>query len=145
MGPFGRPCWSCSVTGSNHIALTGIAKAGYLLKQTSTTLDEWHRCFFLLNGHSITYCSRSSDFAHPDGDILLTSATKVHQTGDALLRIETGYEILMLRGRNTADNAEWRRAIEVNVAQIGDLARGYFHKVKRFSQSRKCFFFMLHK
>jgi hypothetical protein len=52
-----------------------------------------------------------------------------------VIRIETGFEVMFLKGRDIAEIKEWQKAINTNVVQLATLARGQFGGK----------FFMLHR
>jgi hypothetical protein len=95
------------------LAKTGVSKAGYLLKKRSPSSknNQWTSCFIVLNDHCLSYCSKSHNFERPDGNLLLTSGTRVYQLdGDvALIRIETGFEVTLLKGKAELEMKEWTR------------------------------------
>ncbi|KAL3780733.1 hypothetical protein HJC23_001015 [Cyclotella cryptica] len=108
------------------LAQTGITKAGYLLKQKCKF--RWESCFLILNDHCLTYCSEEHNFSKPDGNLLLSASTRVYiQHGEeAVIRIETGFEVLFLKGRDFAETKEWKKAIHTNAGKLSGLARGLF-------------------
>ena len=95
------------------LAQTGVTKAGYLLKRQnlSPKSNQWKSYFVVLNDHCISCCSEKHNFERPDGNLLLTSGTRVYQQNgeSAVIRIETGYEVLLLRGKDEAEMKEWKR------------------------------------
>lgn len=154
---------------SKDAALAGISKAGPLLKHRQTDVcgasgnssgggssgcrgdKEWESQFFVLNDHSLTYYpvgQRKGGLTAPCGDVLLTGDTKVIEASSSVLRLDTGFEVMFIRARDSTDAKDWKRSIEANVDRIGELPRGYFTKVRATSKWRrrrgKRLFFMLH-
>jgi hypothetical protein len=43
-----------------------------------------------------------------------------------VIRIETGFEVLFLKGRDLAEAKEWKKAVHSNVGKLSSLARGQF-------------------
>ncbi|KAL7543078.1 hypothetical protein ACHAXR_012395 [Thalassiosira sp. AJA248-18] len=130
------------------LAKTGVTKAGYLLKRQSPSSknNQWRSYFFVLNDHCLSYCSEKHNFERPDGNLLLRSGTRVYQQNDepAVIRIETGFEVLLLKGKDIAETKEWKRAIHSNVGpRLAELARGQF-RVKGRGRA-KDYFLMLHR
>ena len=132
------------------LAQTGITKAGYLLKQQSPSSFKsqlrWESSFLILNDHCLTYCSEKHNFARPDGNLLLTASTRVYNQHDeeAVIRIETGFEVLFLKGRDLAEIKEWKKAIHTNAGKLPGLARGQFG-VKCKNGRVNDHFLMLHR
>ena len=154
------------------LAKTGVTKAGYLLKKVqsnssnatntksntaATPLDalsqtmpltksQWTSYFIILNDHSLSYCSEKSNFEHPESSLLLTAGTRVYQQDDqvAVIRIETGYEVLLLKGKDEAEMREWKKAIKANVGRLKELARGQFRVRCKGGRVKDCFL-MLHR
>lgn len=93
------------------LAKTGVTKAGYLLKQRSPSLknDQWTSFFVVLNDHCLSYCSKSHNFERPDGNLLLTTGTRVYQCEVAVIRIETGFEVTLFKGKDELEVKEWMR------------------------------------
>ena len=91
------------------LANTGVTKAGYLLKCCSES--EWRSYLVLLNDHCISYCSeKQNNFKYPERNILLTASTRVYKDEEAtVLRIETGLDVLLFRGRDETEIKEWQR------------------------------------
>jgi hypothetical protein len=119
---------------SELLARTGITKAGYLLKRQSTS-KSWESTFLILNDHCL-YCNERSNFNRPDGKLLTTNTRVYNEHGDeTVIRIETGFEVMFLKGRDIAEIKEWQKAINTNVVQLATLARGQFGGK----------FFMLHR
>ncbi|KAL3787826.1 hypothetical protein ACHAW5_003578 [Stephanodiscus triporus] len=128
------------------LAKTGVTKAGYLLKQRSPSLknNQWTSYFVVLNDHCLSYCSKSHNFERPDGNLLLTSGTRVYPLdGDVVIRIETGVEVTLLKGKDELETKEWTRAIRSNVSRLTELARGQV-RVKSRGRVRE-YFLMLHR
>ncbi|KAL7547585.1 hypothetical protein ACHAWF_010873 [Thalassiosira exigua] len=129
------------------LSKTGITKAGYLLKRqrSSSKSSQWRSYFVVLNDHCLSYCSETHNFERPDGNLLLTSGTRVYQQNDeaAVIRIETGYEVLLLKGKDEAETKEWKRAIHFNVGRLNELARGQF-RLKSKGLFKE-YFLMLHR
>ena len=102
-----------TIAKNKMLAKTGVTKAGYLLKQRSPSLknNQWTSYFIVLNDHCLSYCSKSHNFERPDGNLLLTSGTRVYQLdGDVgLIRIETGFEVTLLKGKDDLEMKEWTR------------------------------------
>jgi hypothetical protein len=98
---------------STMLAKTGVTKAGYLLKQRSPALknNQWTSYFVVLNDHCLSYCSKSHNFERPDGNLLLTSGTRVYQLeGEvAVVRVETGFEVTLFKGKDELEIKEWMR------------------------------------
>ena len=95
------------------LAKTGVTKAGYLLKQRSPSPKNnlWTSYFVVLNDHCLSYCSKSHNFERPDGNLLLTSGTRVYQLDGevSVIRVETGFEVTLLKGKDEAEIKEWTR------------------------------------
>ena len=96
------------------LAKTGVTKAGYLLKQRSPSLknNKWTSYFVVLNDHCLSFCSKSHNFERPDGNLLLTSGTRVYQCDGeevAVIRIETGFEVTLFKGKDELEIKEWMR------------------------------------
>ena len=95
------------------LAKTGVTKAGYLLKQQSPSPmnNLWTSYLIVLNDHCLSYCSKSHNFERPDGNLLLTSGTRVYQLDGevSVIRIETGFEVTLLKGKDEAEIKEWTR------------------------------------
>jgi len=114
---------------NDFLSRTGVSKAGYLLKRLNRTSFKsqwrWESSFLILNDHSLTYCSEKNNFTSPEGNLLLTVSTRVYnqQGDDEVIRIETGTEVLFLKG---SDMADWKKAIHFNVTNLSNLARGQF-------------------
>ena len=103
------------------LAKTGITKAGYLLLKRSSINSNHRRSFFIvLNDHCLSYCSERHNFELPDGNLLLTSGTRVYyqqeDDGASVIRIETGVEVLLFRGKDESEMKEWKRY--VNLSQL---------------------------
>jgi len=131
------------------LARTGVSKAGYLLKrQSSSSLTSqwrWESTFLILNSHTLSYCSQKDNFNKPVGNLLLTASTRVyHQAEEAVIRVETGVEVMLLKGRDMTDIKEWKKAIHSNVEKLTELARGQFG-VKCKSGKVTDHFLMLHR
>lgn len=130
------------------LARTGITKAGYLLKRQPSSSSHqwrWESTFLILNDHSLSYCSEKNRFTRSDGTLLLTTSTRVYnQSGEeAVIRIETGFEVLFLKGRTVDEVKEWKRAISLNATKLVDLARCQFVVKKSGKVARQ--FLMVHK
>ena len=131
------------------LARTGVSKAGYLLKrQSSSSLTSqwrWESTFLILNSHTLSYCSQKDNFNKPVGNLLLTASTRVyHQAEEAVIRVETGVEVMLLKGRDMTDIKEWKKAIHSKVEKLTELARGRFG-VKCKSGKVTDHFLMLHR
>ena len=76
--------------------------------------------FIVLNDHCLSYCSERHNFELPDGNLLLTSGTRVYyqqeDDGASVIRIETGVEVLLFRGKDESEMKEWKRY--VNLSQL---------------------------
>ena len=129
------------------LARTGVTKAGFLLKRQSLSLqkNQWKSCFVILNDHCLSYCSEKYNFERPDRNVLLTAGTRVYQQNGeaAVIRIETGYDALFLKGKDVSEIKEWKKAIHANAGKLTNLARGQFG-VKCKGRIKE-HFFMLHK
>jgi hypothetical protein len=85
-----------------------------LLKQQSPSLknNKWTSYFVVLNDHCLSYCSKSHNFERPDGNFLLTSGTRVYQCDGeevAVIRVETGFEVTLFKGKDELEIKEWMR------------------------------------
>ena len=98
---------------------TGISKSGYLLKRERSSLKNnkwcWRSYFVLLNGNCLSYCSPEGvPFEHSEENLLLTSTTKVYEHDDEEeLRIETGFEVVLLKGYDKDVMKEWKRQVYI--------------------------------
>ena len=131
------------------LARTGVSKAGYWLKRQSsaslTSQWQWESIFLILNSHTLSYCSQKDNFNKPIGNLLLTASTRVYnQTEEAVIRIETGVEVLLLKGRDMTEIKKWKKAIHSIVERLTELARGQFG-VKCKSGKVTDHFLMLHR
>lgn len=100
-----------SIANKIMLAKTGVTKAGYLLLKRQGAFpksNQWRSYFVVLNDHSLSYCSESHNFERPEGNILLTSGTRVYH-GEASMRIENGPEQLLLKGKDENEMTEWMR------------------------------------
>jgi hypothetical protein len=94
------------------LAKTGVTKAGYLLLKRQGAFpksNQWRSYFVVLNDHSLSYCSESHNFERPEGNILLTSGTRVYHGEASMIRIENGPEQLLLKGKDENEMTEWMR------------------------------------
>ena len=132
------------------LARTGVTKAGYLLKRQPlsalSSQSRWESTFLILNDHALSYCSEKNSFTRSDGNLLLTTSTRVYnQQGDeAVIRIETGFEVLFLKGRDVADTKDWMKAINKAINRLPELSRGMF-AVKKNGKVVTNRFLMLHR
>lgn len=117
------------------LAKTGIFKAGYLFKRHE---NGWRPLLILLNDHTLTLCHTENK--NVITSVLLTSHTKVYDEDVDIFRIETGMEVLVLKGQ---EMDEWKRAISTKVKMLSSLARGQFRVTYR-GRSRD-YVLMLHK
>jgi len=91
-----------------NLANTGVTKAGYLLKCCSES--EWRLYLVLLNDHCISYCSEKQNFKYPERNILLSASTRVYKDEEeTVMRIETGLDVLLFRGKDETEIKEWQR------------------------------------
>ena len=90
---------------------TGVTKAGYLLlkRQGDLKTSQWRSCFVVLNDHCLSFCSESHNFERPEENVLLTSGTRVYHGEAAMIRIETGLEVLLLKGKDEPEMKDWKR------------------------------------
>eukprot|EP00985_Skeletonema_marinoi_P034390 scaffold43791_cov204-Skeletonema_marinoi.AAC.3 len=117
------------------LAKTGIFRAAHLLRRQESI---WKSYFVLLNDHTLTFCC--SENKNVITYVLLTSNTRVYDEEIDVFRIETGLEVLVLKGQ---EMNEWKRAISMKVRMLSSLARGRFRVTHR-GRSRN-YFMMLHK
>lgn len=118
---------------------TGLTKVGIILKQGQK--GHFESVFCVLNDHCLTFCSSKGSFQHPDSNVLLTKGTKLFQVDEALFRVETGVEVLLLKAES--DSKDWMASICKNVSRLSELPRGKF-QVKRKGRTKECFL-MLHR
>lgn len=126
------------------LAKTGVSKAGYLLKRSSTS--SWRSSFILLNDHCIFFSSEKNNFEKPDGHLLLTAGTRVYQQDDetAVIRLETGFDCVLLKAKDEAEAKEWKRAVHANVGRLAELARGQCRVKSGRGRTKECFL-LLHR
>jgi hypothetical protein len=94
------------------LAKTGVTKAGFLLLKRQGSYprsNQWRSYFVVLNDHSLSYCSESYNFERPEGNVLLTSGTRVYHGEAAMIEIENGIDHLLLKGKDEAEMNEWMR------------------------------------
>ena len=105
------------------LAGTGITKAGYILRRQGGVLKSY---FVLLNDHFLTLCCVDKSNCHTY--VLLTSNTRIYDddVDASTIRVETGYEVLILKVKTSAAAEEWKRAISTKVDNLHQLARGHF-------------------
>ncbi len=117
------------------LAGTGITKAGYMLRRQEGVLKPF---FVLLNDHFLTFCCVDNSNCHTY--VLLTSNTRIYDddVDASTIRVEIGYEVLILKGKTSVAAEEWKRAISTKVDNLHHLARGHF-KVTSGGISRDVF------
>ena len=119
------------------LAGTGITKAGYLLRRQAGVLKSY---FVLLNSHFLTFCCAEDRKQKPVAYLLLTSNTRIfdEDIDASVIRVETGYEVLILKGKTNSEMNEWKRAMKMKVDNLSSLARGHF-RVSVKGISKDCF------
>ena len=123
------------------LARTGITKAGFLLKRQDT---KWTSSFVVLNDHCLITVSEKDGFEKPD-TLLLTTGTRVYQQNgeEGVVRIETGVEVLFVKGNDVEEMKKWKKAVATNTARLANLARGQL-RVKSKGRMKE-YFVMLHR
>eukprot|EP01082_Thalassiosira_pseudonana_P001348 g677.t1 g677 contig10:517565-518341(+) len=122
------------------LARTGITKAGFLLKRQDT---KWTSSFVVLNDHCLITVSEKDGFEKSD-TLLLTTGTRVYQQNgeEGVVRIETGFEVLFVKGNDVEEMKKWKKAVATNTARLANLARGQL-RVKSKGRMKE-YFVMLH-